>query len=401
MSRSRWSQAAAVLVAATMLLAACGGNGETERSGSPGGQDASAGKKTVALAFVGAQTGDNANLGINISNGARQAIDEANAKGDLPVKVTLKIFDTQGSETQAPGVAQKVVADSSIVGIIGPAFSGESNAANPIFDQAGIPLITPSATRPSLSQQGWKVFHRLLANDTAQGTESAKYIAKSLKVTTAAFIHDNTDYGKGLVDVVKRESEALGVKTAVFEAIDPKGTDYSATVNKIKASRAALVYYAGYYAEAGRFIKQLRDKGVTATFLSGDGSKDPGFVQAAGAPAAEGAELTCPCADAAVATDPTAQAFAAAYTKAFGQPPGTYSGEAYDAANIFLAAMRAGKTTKGDILTFIDRDLGTFKGVTKDVTFREDGEITTGTVYIYVVKGGKITVKGKSTELAA
>jgi branched-chain amino acid transport system substrate-binding protein len=385
MSRSRWSQAAAVLVVATMLMAACGKGGKTQSSkGSQGGQEAAAGKKTLSVAFVGAQTGDNANLGINISNGARLAIDEANAKGDLPVKVTLKIFDTQGSETQAPGVAQKVVADSSIVGIIGPAFSGESNAANPIFEQAGIPLITPSATRPSLSQQGWKVFHRLLANDTAQGTESAKYIAKGLKATTAAFIHDNTDYGKGLVDVVKKESEALGVKTAVFEAIDPKATDYSATVNKIKASKAGLVYYAGYYAEAGRFIKQLRDKGLTATFLSGDGSKDPGFVQAAGVPAAEGAELTCPCADAAVATDPATQAFAAVYTKTYGQPPGTYSGEAYDAANIFIAD-----------------DLGTFKGVTKDVTFREDGEITTGTVYIYVVKGGKITVKGKSTELAA
>src|SRR5919206_2698909 len=119
MSRSRWSQPAAVLVAATMLLAACGGGKKENSTGSQGGQEASAGKKTVALAFVGAQTGDNANLGINISNGARQAIDEANAKGDLPVKVTLKIFDTQGSETQAPGVAQKVVADSSIVGIIG------------------------------------------------------------------------------------------------------------------------------------------------------------------------------------------------------------------------------------------------------------------------------------------
>src|SRR5712692_5842690 len=144
-----------------MLLAACGKDKKTETG--------STDKKTVTIAFVGAQTGDNANLGLNISNAAAMAIEEANAKGDLPVKVVLKPFDTQGLPEQAGNLKDKVVSDKTVVAIIGPAFSGESKAANPTFNQAGIPLISPSATNPTLSQQGWKVFHRVLANDTAQG----------------------------------------------------------------------------------------------------------------------------------------------------------------------------------------------------------------------------------------
>ncbi len=397
---SRW---ATVLVAATLLASACGDDEKEATTGgtSPSGTETTdAAPGSLVLAFVGAQTGDNANLGINISNAVQLALDEANAKGDLPVKVSLKTFDTQGTPEQAALLKDKVVADGSVVGIIGPAFSGESKAALPTFDQAGIPVITPSATNPTLSEQGWKVFHRLLANDTAQGTETANYISKGLKATSVAYIHDNSEYGKGLVDVVKAQGDKLKIKAAVFDAIDPKGTDYSAAVNKVKASKAPVIYYAGYYSEAGKLAKQLRDAGVTATFLSGDGSKDPGFIAAAGAPAAEAAELTCPCADPAVATDPASVAFTAAYTKKFNKAPGTYSAEGYDTANIFVAAVKAGNTTRETILKYLNEGFPGHKGITKDVAFTPTGEPTTGAVYVYTVKDGKITVKGTTTELA-
>ncbi len=403
MSIFRRNQWVVLLLAAAMVASACGADvREAGTKGtSPDARERTGGEdgRGLTIAFVGAQTGDNANLGINISNGIQLALDEANARNDLPQKIRMRAFDTQGLSEQAAVLTEQVISDDSVVAIIGPAFSGESKAAIPAFDQAGVPLITP-ATSPTLSESGWKVFHRIVANDTAQGTETAEYIAKGLRAASVAYIHDNSEYGTGLVGVVRAKAERLDVRTALFDAIDPKAHDYSAAVNKVKASKTSVVYYAGYYAEAGRFAKQLRDAGVRATFLSGDACKDPGFIEAAGPLAAEGAEITCPCADPVVSTDPSSVAFTKAYTKEYGKAPGAYSAEGYDAANILIAAIKAGNTTRETILRYLNVAFPGHKGITKEVSFTPTGEITTGDVYVYGVQGGKITVKGPTAELA-
>jgi branched-chain amino acid transport system substrate-binding protein len=213
-------------------------------------------------------------------------------------------------------------------------------------------------------------------------------------------VHDNSEYGKGLAELVRRGAERYGVRSQLFEAIDPRATDYSAVVNKIRAVRPAAVYYGGYYPEAGRLVKQLRDRAVQAAFLSGDGSHDPGFVQAAGPVAAEGAEVTCPCADPTVPGRPAAGVFAAAYEKRFGTRPGAFSAEGYDAAGIFLEAVRRGHMTRSAILQFLEGGLGTYAGVTKDVAFQPNGEVGGGPVYVYVFRGGTLAFKGTTAELA-
>lgn len=375
----------AVILGLTLVAAACGSddNGNNETSGGGGGKCPDG----MAIGFFGALTGDNANLGINIRNGAKLAIDQWNDKNP-DCKVELKEFDSQGDPTQAPALAQKAVEDKNIVAIVGPAFSGESAQANPLFNEAGLPIVTASATNPDLAKQGFKIFHRALANDAAQGPAVAKYILDQLSGKKIAVIDDASEYGKGLADIVRSEIKDGGGTVSTSESIDPKADDYSATVNKIAADKPDTVFYGGYYREAGLLVKQLRDAGVDAQFVSGDGSLDPGFVKNAGASAADGAVITCPCA-------PSPADFQTSYKDAFDKDPGTYSPEAYDSANIILQAVKAGKTSREDINTYVS-DID-YKGITKDFKFDKTGEVEAITIYAYPVADGKIGV-GKPTE---
>jgi branched-chain amino acid transport system substrate-binding protein len=365
----------APLVAAALALSACGGTTNDSGSGSSGSKACD-----LKIGFFGALTGDAANLGINIKNGAELAVTQYNEK-NADCKVSMASFDSQGDPAQAPGLAQKAVSDKKLVGIVGPAFSGESKAAGPIFAQAGLNTITASATNPALSENGWKTFHRILGNDATQGPAAAKYIKDILKSDKVFVSDDTSEYGKGLADIVKKD---LGSAVVASDqtAADGKQDDFSPTVTKAKSSGATVFFYGGYYSNASKLAKQLKDGGFTGQFVAADGVKDDGFIKGAGA-AAEGAIVTCPCLPPDQAPD-----FATAYKKAYNSDPATYSAEAYDAANVFLAAIKAGKTSSKDMMDFISSY--DQKGVTKQVKFDAKGEPAEVTVWAYKVEGGKI-----------
>lgn len=364
----------APVVAAALALSACGGTS--------GGDDEGSGSKAcdLKIGFFGALTGDAANLGINIKNGAELAVNQYNEKHS-DCKVTLTSFDSQGDPAIAPGLAQKAVTDKKLVGIVGPAFSGESKAADPIFDSAGLNIISASATNPALAENGWKTFHRVLGNDATQGPAAAKYIKDVLKAQKVFVSDDTSEYGKGLADIVKNDLGSLVADTDQTAA-DGKQDDFSATVTKAKASGATVFFYGGYYSNAGKLAKQLKDGGFTGTFVAADGVKDDGFIKGAGA-AAEGAVVTCPC-----LPPDKAPEFAAAYKKAYNTDPATYSAEAFDAANVFLDAIAAGKTDWKDVTDFIASY--NKQGVTKNIKFDAKGEPAEVSVWAYKVTGGKI-----------
>lgn len=355
--------------------------GDTSTTAGAGG----AGVKcdNLSLGFFGALTGDAANLGINIKKGAELAVSQFTEKNP-DCKVTIVDFDSQGSPDKAPDLAKSAIDNKAVVGIVGPAFSGESKAANPLFDEAGLPIITPSATNPALSTNGWKIFHRALASDAEQGPGAAKYIKDTLAAKSVFVVDDASEYGKGLADIVK---SSLGDLVKGTDTVQQKQTDFSATVTKIKDASADVLFYGGYYAEAGLLAKQLRDAGVKTVMVAGDGVKDPGFVDAAGADAAEGAIMTCPC-----APPENFAEFTAAYKAKFNEDPQTYGAEAYDSANAFLAAIAAGKQDRAGILEF----LKTYDapGVTKQMKWDDKGEVADKSVYAYSVKGGKIVGVG-------
>lgn len=387
-------RAAAVIAVGALALAACSSSSSSSKSTSTTAAGSGGGGGTgVSIGFFGALTGANAQLGINIRNGAKLAVDQYNAKGSGP-KVTLKEYDSQGDQAQAPQLAQKVVTDK-VVALVGPAFSGESKVADPIFEQAGIVSISPSATSDALSDNNWKYFHRIIGKNASQGAAAEKYIAKKLHAKTIAVIDDNQEYSKGIADVVRGDIKADSITAAVSESIDPKAQDYSSTVNKVSTAKVDAIFYGGYYAEGGRLLKQLRDAGVKAPFISDDGAADEKIVAAAGASAAEGALMTLASGD--LTKIPAASKFVSDYKAAFGIDVGTYSGEGYDAANDILAAISAGKTAAKDINAFLAAN--PYTGITKTIKFTSTGDIEGGGVYLYGIQGGKLTFIGAVDEL--
>ncbi len=394
--RARWRVVAMVSVAALMLGACGDSDSDEEGTGGTGGQ-----QTTYKLAFVGPLTGPNANLGINIRNGAIVAIDEANEDGG-DARFELEEFDTQGDPAQASTAKDRFINDSSIRGIVGPTFSGETRAVLPSLQAAGLVMVSASATNAELPtvEPNQTVFHRLVPDDNIQGKGVTDYVTKKLSVTRAAYIHDNADYGKALADGTRDQLEKAGVATVLNEAIDPKSQDFSAVVNSVRALSPApdMILYGGYYSEAGRLKKQLTDGQVNVRFVSGDGTLDVGFVASAGATAAEGAQVTCACK---LATEDAAGKlgeFAKAYTARWNTAPATYSTEGYDATNILINGIRDGKTTRPALLDYVE-NLGTYVGAGKPIEFEANGNIKAGDVFVYEFQAGKPTVLGTTEEL--
>ena len=379
-------KAVAVIAIAVLGLAACGSSKKTTtNTTTSSGTAAGGGGATLKLGFFGALTGANAQLGINILNGEKLAVDQYNASNPAN-KVTVDSFDSQGDPSQANNGATKLIGDK-VVAVIGPAFSGESAAADPIFEQAGIVNVSASATNVKLAQNGWKYFHRVLADDSFQGPGDADYIVKTLGDKQVAVIDDNSTYGAGLATAFAGQVTKDGGTLAVTDHLDPKGADYGSTVNKVTASKATAVFFGGYYDAAGRLIKQLKAAGFKGAFMSGDGSEDSRFItDAGGAANANGAYLTCACADETHA--PAAQSFVAAYKAAFGTDPAIYSAEAYDATNFVLAAIKSGATTSSAINAYLAAN--SYNGLTKTVKFLPNGNVSGGTIYVYKVENGAI-----------
>ncbi len=364
-----WQMVAATMVAG-LSLAACGSS-----SGSSADESSGADCTEQNLAFLGALTGDAGALGVNMVNGIQLAVDEYNK--DASCQIGLKKFDSQGSPDKAPALATQIVGDKTIVGLVGPGFSGESLATGKTFFEAGLPVISPSATNVTITQQGWTTWHRVIGNDNAQGQADAKYLMDTVGAKKVFVIDDAQDYSKGLATVVK---DSLGGTAVGYDQIQVKQTDMSAVVTKVTAAKADAVFYGGYYTEAGLLVKQLRQAGWKGTFMSGDGAEDPAFVKVAGQ-AGDGAILSAPAA-------PAPADFATKVKDDTGSEAGLYTTQAYDAANIFLEALKAGKTQPEDINNFIGSYSG--EGVSGPISFDENGDIKTSTIYAYKVADGKL-----------
>lgn len=400
MNQGRLVRAAGIVLGLSLLVGACGSDDDsdttdtTAASGGGGG----GGGETYTLAFVGPLTGDAANLGINIRNGMKVAIEESNATNDFTIE--LEEFDTQGDPAQATTLKDDFIGDENVLGVVGPTFSGETKALLPSFDEAGLVMVSASATNADLPTvvPDTPVFHRLIPDDNVQGAGLTDYVVNILHAENVAYVNDNSEYGKGLADGTQALLEEAGVKTATVQSVDPKSQDFSAAVNAVKAANPNLVFYGGYYAEAGRLRKQLEDAGVKAAFLSGDGSLDPGFIESAG-DGGEGAQISCPCN---LATEDSKDSrladFAKAYKDLNGAAAGTYSTEGYDATNLLIEGIKAGNTDRASLLEYVE-GIDTYDGISKPISFEENGNVKATDVFIFEVKDGKIALVGKTSEL--
>lgn len=328
----------------------------------------------LSIAMAGALNGPDAALGINIKNGIQLAVDKHNA-ANPGCQVQLKTFDTEGDPQKASAIAPQIVDDQYTIGLVGPAFSGETNATGDVFNQAGLVAATASATNVTLSEKGWRTFFRGLANDGVQGPSVANYLKNTLGHQKVCVIDDSTDYGLGLAQAVR---ETLGpvADPGCNISVKKGDKDFSAAVTQIKGVSPQSVFFSGYYAEAAPLVQQLKDGGVEATFVSADGTKDPEFVKQAGG-ASKDALLSCPC-------GPATGGFADEYTQKFGQEPGTYSTEGYDLGTILLKGIDSGAITRQALLDYVRNYDG--QGVARKYQWTPEGELTTTLIWMYKVQ---------------
>jgi branched-chain amino acid transport system substrate-binding protein len=335
----------------------------------------------IKLVFQGALTGGAAQTGIGEYNGFRLAILQYNEKKTASQpKVEVAAIDTQASPAQSPALALATVNDPCVVGVVGGMYSGETRAALPIYLKAGMPVISPSATNPTLPSVGGDVFHRVVANDLVQGPAMAIIAKREGK--RVFVVDDQTTYGKGLADIIRKDIKSIVVgKDSVTEGT----TNFSSVVAKVRSAKADVVVYAGYYPEASKFIKQLRGNAATRNvkFVSGDGVLDDEYILLAGKNA-NNTYLTAP----AYFLGAADKSLTATYKKEYGVNPRIYTLEAYNATLFFLEAIRKGNTDKPSILKFINTS--SVKGIGTTMKFDAAGEPSKKFINEFTIKNGKI-----------
>ena len=328
----------------------------------------------VSIAMVGALNGPDAVLGINIKNGIQLAVDKHNA-ANPGCQIELKTFDTEGEPQKATVIAPQIIDDAGIIGLVGPAFSGETKATGGVFDQAGLVAVTASATNATLSEQGWKTFFRGLPNDGVQGPSVANYLKNTIGDKKVCVVDDSTDYGTGLAKSVRGTLGEVAL-SACNISVHKGDKDFSAAVTQIKDLAPDSVFYSGYYSEAAPFVQQLRDAGFAGKFVSADATKDPEFVKQAG-DSAKDTLLSCPC-------GPASGAFADEYAKKFNQAPGTYSVEGYDMGTILAKGIDSGAVTREALLDYVRKYDG--QGIARTYQWTGTGELASTPVWIYKVQ---------------
>ena len=394
----------ALSVAAAFALSACGQKEAPPPVAAPATPAAPAAKPEVLvkLGHVAPMTGPQAHLGKDNENGAVLAIEELNAKGleigGAKVKFELMAEDDQADPKQGSIVAQKLV-DAKVNGVIGHLNSGTTIPASKLYADAGIPQISGSATNPKYTQQGFATAFRVMANDVQQGKVLGEFAAKQ-GVKTVAIVDDRSAYGQGLADEFKKAAEASGIKVVANEYTNDKATDFKAILTKIKSTKAELVFFGGMDAQGGPMTKQMRELGIKAKFLGGDGVCTPEFMKLGGE-ASEGNYCSLP----GMPLEKLAKGpeFKERFTKRFGAEIQLYSPYVYDAVMVMADSMqRANSVESAKFLPEIGKTK--FDGVTAMIEFDQLGDLKGGAISLYQYKGGKLeyveTMGGSAMDLA-
>ncbi|MBI4777819.1 branched-chain amino acid ABC transporter substrate-binding protein [Candidatus Desantisbacteria bacterium] len=241
------------------------------------------GEQVVKVALVCPLTGDIAAMGQGMKRGAEMAVEEANASGRFQdAKIELAAFDDRSDPKEAVNVANQVISDAKIAGVIGHLNSGCSIPASQIYAKRNLLMMTPASTNPKLTLQGLKNVFRVCTTDDVQGSFGANYCIDKLKITTVAVIQDKTAYGQGLAEEFKKQFESRGGKILSFDGINIGDKDFRALLTRIKNEKPALLYFGGMYSECGLITKQAKELGLQVPVVSGDGIFSPEYINIGG-----------------------------------------------------------------------------------------------------------------------
>ena len=348
--------------------------------------------KTITIAFQGPLTGEEASVGQDELAGMQYAIKLFNKKNKGKYKVKVVQADDQGDPAQSAKVAPGIASNKKIIGLVGAAYSGATIAALPYYKQRGLPMVSPSATRVSITDPadgniGFPVFHRVVPTDKVQGPALFKLATKGVSSPKVFIVDDQSAYGVGLVDYMKPTIPAgQGVG---FDSVSDKTTDWSATIAKQKTAGANVVIYTGYFPQAAPFFKQLRDSGYKGILAGGDGVLSPTLPTLAPASVLEGVRLTA-------GTVPLGEIdskLEADFAKKMKKASGVYAAESIDATNVFLSCVEKGVSTRDAMLKCVKAYSGkSLTGTT--IEFNQYGDVAGGVMNGFVVKGGVIKFDG-------
>ena len=352
---------------------------------------ASAQDLVVKIGHVAPTSGGIAHLGKDNENGARMAIDELNAKGvtigGKKVKFELLAEDDAADPKQGTAAAQKLV-DSKVSGVVGHLNSGTSIPASKIYSDAGIPQISPSATNPKFTRNGYKTTFRVVADDVHLGGTLGKYAVTTLKGKSIAVIDDRTAYGQGVADEFEKGVKAAGGTIVGHEFTNDKATDFNAILTTLKGKKPDVVFYGGMDAVAGPMLRQMKQLGLEAKFMGGDGICSGELPKLAAGGMADGQVV---CAEAGGVEGEQKKAmdsFKDAYQKKFNAQVQIYAPYVYDAVNVMVAAMvKAGSSDPAKYLPVLAATNG-YKGVTGTISFDSKGDIKNGALTLFTYKGG-------------
>jgi branched-chain amino acid transport system substrate-binding protein len=381
--------AIALSVAAAVALGACGKKEEPKPVAAPAAPAPVAKPVIVVkLGHVAPMTGPQAHLGKDNEYGARLAVEELNSRGleigGATAKFELLAEDDAADPKQGAIVAQKLV-DAKVQGVIGHLNSGTTIPASKLYSDAGIPQISGSATNPKYTQQGFKTAFRVMANDVQQGKALGEFAAKQ-GVKTVAIVDDRTAYGQGLADEFKKAAAAAGIKVVATEYTNDKATDFKAILTKIKSTKPDLVFFGGMDAQGGPMNKQMKELGIKAKFLGGDGVCTPEFMKLGGE-ATDGNYCSLP----GMPLEKLAKGpeFKDKFNKKFGTEIQLYAPYVYDAVMVVADSMkRADSVDPAKYLPEVGKT--SYDGVTALIAFDEFGDLKGGAISVYQYKGGKL-----------
>ncbi|NMG35671.1 ABC transporter substrate-binding protein [Azoarcus sp. TTM-91] len=352
------------------------------------GLSAAHAQEVVKIGGAAPLTGTIAHLGKDLENGARLALEEANARGvtigGKPVKLEFMGEDDQADPRTGTTVAQRLV-DAGVKAVVGHLNSGTSIPASRIYHQAGIAQITPASTNPKLTQQKYPGVFRTIANDVQQGSVLGKFAVESLGAKKIAIIDDRTAYGQGLADETEKAAKSAGAQIVAREFTTDKATDFNSILTKIRSANPDVIFFGGMDAQAGPMLRQFKQLGITAKFLSGDGSCSPEMIKLAGD--AIGANAYCSMAGLPIEKMPGGADFRARYKKRFNADVQIYSPYAYDAATAIITAMeKAGSAEPSKYLPELKKV--NFDGVIGNISFDDKGDLKQGSITVYQFKDG-------------
>ena len=349
-------------------------------------------EQVIKIGHVAPLSGAIAHLGKDNENGARLAIEDLNAKGisigGKKVKFELVAEDDASDPKQGTAAAQKLV-DAKVSGIVGHLNSGTTIPASKIYNDAGIPQISPSATNPKYTRQGFNTAFRVVADDVHLGGTLGRYAVKDLKGKAIAVIDDRTAYGQGVAEEFEKAVKAAGGNLVGHEFTTDKSTDFMSILTTIKGKKPDIVFFGGMDAVGGPMMKQMKSLGLSAKFMGGDGICTTELVKLAGDAMADGQVVCAEAGGVDGALKKGMDDFGVKYKKRFNDDVKLYAPYVYDAVSVMVDAMQRAKSSDpAKYLPELAKTNG-YRGVTGTISFDSKGDIKNGALTLYTYKAGK------------